>query len=110
MKPSNFRFSNIYVVDYCITVAGTKLLENTVKKLNFAHFVCSHGVNLKEKPFFAASIPIYHIKSKKNKFYSPIFLRNRAITTVLNDSKIQKRRCADFCVLTANEQVSSVNK
>ena len=83
MKPSNFRFSNIYVVDYCITVAGTKLLENTVKKLNFAHFVCSHGVNLKEKPFFAASIAIYHYKSKKNKFYSTTFVRNRATLYII---------------------------
>ena len=67
MKPSNFCFSNIYVVDNCITVAGTKFLENIVKKLNFAHFVCLHGENLKEKPFFVASIAIYHYKSNLRK-------------------------------------------
>ena len=82
MKPSNFRFSNIYVVDYCITVAGTKFLENTVKKLHFAHFVCHESV-CQEKPFFVASIAIYHYKSKKNKFYSTTFVRNRATLYII---------------------------
>ena len=57
-----------FFVNYCITVAVTKLLENTlIKGLNVASFVCLHLVNLKEKAFVVTNIAFYHIKEEKSK-------------------------------------------
>ena len=63
-----------FFVNYCITVAVTKLLENTlIKGLNVAKFcVLASSKSQRKGIRVVTNIAFHHIKSKKNRFYCHI--------------------------------------